>query len=226
MASCGTHIMNGDPQVQRLVLTLKDAFSISTVVETGSFVGHTTKWFGETFQRVVCHEKDPNYIKQTQANCAALKNIVFVPGDSGATIQKTVDELTSGPEFGTVLFYLDAHWETDWPLLQEIEAIGRGFGKAPSKQFVVIIDDFKTPDRPYGFDMYGEQPNDINFVKSTIETVAPGAVWFYLDHSEHPNTGTGRLFVLSHGLARELETFADFDKEAQAWRSKKCTNQL
>jgi hypothetical protein len=50
-----------------------------------------------------------------------------------------------------VLAYLDAHWEGDLPLADELEAICNTLGR-----FVIIIDDFEVPgDAGYTFDNYG-----------------------------------------------------------------------
>jgi hypothetical protein len=51
----------------------------------------------------------------------------------------------------TILFYLDAHWNDDLPLEEELELI---FSVHPHA--VVMIDDFQVPDDPgYQFDEYG-----------------------------------------------------------------------
>jgi hypothetical protein len=50
-----------------------------------------------------------------------------------------------------VFFHLDAHWEGDLPLQEEIEII---LGRFPN--FLIMIDDFRVPgDSGYGFDDYG-----------------------------------------------------------------------
>ena len=51
----------------------------------------------------------------------------------------------------TVFFYLDAHWNDDLPLADEIDII---FSRCPWA--VVMIDDFEVPSDPgYQFDDYG-----------------------------------------------------------------------
>jgi len=52
---------------------------------------------------------------------------------------------------GTLFFYLDAHWNEDLPLAEEIGIV---FSRCPSA--VVMIDDFRVPFDPgYGYDDYG-----------------------------------------------------------------------
>ena len=51
----------------------------------------------------------------------------------------------------SVFAYLDAHWEEDLPLAQELEIIASNWSHA-----VVMIDDFRVPgDEGYGYDDYG-----------------------------------------------------------------------
>ena len=51
-----------------------------------------------------------------------------------------------------IFFYLDAHWNDDLPLKEEIELIVSRW-----KNSVVMVDDFQVPDdRGYGFDCYSE----------------------------------------------------------------------
>jgi len=51
----------------------------------------------------------------------------------------------------TVFFYLDAHWNEDLPLAEELEIVFRNCPAA-----VVMIDDFQVPGDPeYAFDDYG-----------------------------------------------------------------------
>jgi hypothetical protein len=51
----------------------------------------------------------------------------------------------------TVFFYLDAHWNDDLPLADEVDIV---FQRCPKA--IVMIDDFEVPsDAGYGYDDYG-----------------------------------------------------------------------
>jgi hypothetical protein len=68
-------------------------------------------------------------------------------GDSRSFLRN----LARQPAAGLVFFYLDAHWEADLPLREELEIIREGGQSA-----VVMIDDFKVPGDPgYSYDDYG-----------------------------------------------------------------------
>ena len=58
--------------------------------------------------------------------------------------------LTRG-RFRRPLFYLDAHWYSTLPLIEELRTILESI-----ESFVIVIDDFKVPDEVnFGFDHYG-----------------------------------------------------------------------
>jgi hypothetical protein len=70
-------------------------------------------------------------------------------GDSREYLEKLAKR-RDVPKAG-VLFYLDAHWEEDLPVQEELEMISSVW-----RESVVMVDDFEVPDDPaYGFDDYG-----------------------------------------------------------------------
>src|SRR3989304_731527 len=56
--------------------------------------------------------------------------------------RECIRELSNNPEIvqNEVFFYLDAHWENDCPLVEEIEQIASRWEK-----FVIMADDFQVP---------------------------------------------------------------------------------
>ena len=62
-----------------------------------------------------------------------------------------LDEPLRSVTGSTLFFYLDAHWNADLPLAEELEIV---FARCPAA--VVMVDDFQVPDDPgYGYDDYG-----------------------------------------------------------------------
>jgi hypothetical protein len=79
------------------------------------------------------------------------RNIKILHGDSRTVLLRLLDgplhHLSDCPLF----FYLDAHWNEDLPLVEEIDIV---FRRCPSA--VVMVDDFRVPsDDGYGYDHYG-----------------------------------------------------------------------
>jgi hypothetical protein len=88
-------------------------------------------------------------------------------------------------------FYLDAHWEVDIPLLEELTII-----LSTAAEFVIVIDDFMVPHDPgFGFDVYGSTIFDWSYISSTIETHQQELSVFYPTYSSSMETGAKRGFI-------------------------------
>lgn len=118
------------------------------IVETGTYLGTTTEWLAAFQLPVFTCEAHPENYGFSKARLQATPNVRVVKTDS----RNFLTRLLSGPfGEGTNLFYLDAHWNADLPLAEELEII---FGR--SLESVVVIDDFEVPGDPgYAFDDYG-----------------------------------------------------------------------
>ena len=118
------------------------------IIETGTYLGTTTEWLAAFQLPVFTCEADPENFGFAKARLGATPNVRVLPADSRAFLTQLLrGPLGAGPN----LFYLDAHWNDDLPLAQELEII---FGR--SLDSVVVIDDFEVPGDPgYGFDDYG-----------------------------------------------------------------------
>src|SRR4051794_37388876 len=118
------------------------------IVETGTYLGTTTEWLAAFQLPVFTCEADPENYGVSKARLHATPNVTVAKADSRAFLTKLLSgTLGDGPN----LFYLDAHWNDDLPLAEELEII---FGR--SLDSVVVIDDFEVPGDPgYGFDDWG-----------------------------------------------------------------------
>jgi hypothetical protein len=139
---------NGQAQRKGIFLELL-SLNFSSIVETGTWVGHTTGWMS-TRSKLPVHscEVSQRYHKLAALRLSDLKGIHLFQGDSRVFLQTMA---TSKVTLGRPLFYLDAHWKEDLPLREEIDIIAREW-----KEFAILIDDFEVPgDSGYGFDDYG-----------------------------------------------------------------------
>lgn len=94
-------------------------------------------------------EANPRFLAYSSRRLAILPNVHVEPGDSRLFLQ----ELAKRPGITneSVFVYLDAHWEGDLPLAEELQIVARSWTQA-----VVMIDDFQVPDDDgYAFDDYG-----------------------------------------------------------------------
>lgn len=76
-----------------------------------------------------------------------------------------------------VLFYLDAHREEHWPLLEEIQEIA----KTHKDNCIIVIDDVKVPGKtkiPY--DKYGVHECSYDYVKEELKQVFSDYSFHYI----------------------------------------------
>ena len=127
-------------------------FRFDAVVETGTFRAGSTKFFASEFNLVPVYSVERNevfyeYAKLVMRRFASTTHLSL--GDSRVFLRR----LAADPSLTNKLmfFYLDAHWDDDLPLREEVSIIRSAWEGA-----VVMIDDFRVPDDDgYTFDDYG-----------------------------------------------------------------------
>lgn len=120
------------------------------VIETGTFRGSTTSLLAEQSQLPVFSvEASARFFYYAQLRLRYHKQVRLTLGDSREFLRKlsTWDEVPKD----NVFFYLDAHWNEELPLLEEVNLISRYW-----RGSVIMIDDFEVPgDKGYQYDDYG-----------------------------------------------------------------------
>jgi len=141
---------NGQQHRKQIFTETFKAIAFDAIIETGTWLGNTTGYMRETGgQPVYTCELNPRFFALAKMRLAGLKDIHLELNDSRKFLQNKREGELAGK---TVFFYLDAHWNSDLPLGEEMDLIGSCW-----KQFVILIDDFQVPDDAgYYFDDYGE----------------------------------------------------------------------
>lgn len=191
---------NGQRRRQELFAAILAALKPAAIVETGTFRGATTVHFAETGLPVYTVESHPRNYGFARARLRRCKNVVMFKCDSREGLRRILGGPLRGKLCEPLFFYLDAHWNADLPLAEELDIIFNRAARA-----VVMIDDFQVPgDNGYGYDDYGGesllnrayiQPHISKFELSVLYPKAS---------SEH-ETGSRRGCV---SLARIEETVA------------------
>ena len=109
-------------------------------VETGTYLGDTTWWFRNDFERLYTIEVDPFLNDQAKSRYARMHHIEALLGDSSNVLVGVVPSIES-----KALYWLDGHYsagitgsgESHCPVMAELAAI-YGCARAP---FVIVIDD-------------------------------------------------------------------------------------
>jgi hypothetical protein len=126
-------------------------FRLSTFVETGTYLGDMVDAVRTRFREVYSIELSPELAERARRKFAAYPNVHIVEGDSAEVLPAILARIT-----GPALFWLDGHFSggvtaqgpLDYPILQELEHIGRH----PVRDHVIFVDDARlflgTPDAP------------------------------------------------------------------------------
>ena len=140
---------NGQQKRCALFLDLIERADPQAIIETGTYRGTTTKFMAEHFQRAIftCEIVARQFF-QSQKKLAIYPQVSVVEADS----RRFLEDILTQKADGTPLFiYLDAHWQEDLPLREELEIILHH--RQPS---IIMVDDFRVPfDEGYKFDDYG-----------------------------------------------------------------------
>lgn len=156
----------GDEFIASKVKELIDQFKINWVIETGTYKAGTTKRLASMCEMVSTIEINAAYYRMAAIRLADNDNVNMHYGDSvtllPALLQATLDK--------DILFFLDAHWGEDLPLLAELEIIKEH--KSRHGNIVIAIHDFKVPDHPeFGFDSYGKVTLEWDYIKDGIDKI-------------------------------------------------------
>lgn len=136
--------LNGDYYACGEFLKLKEKFNIETLVELGSCVFGSTRWFAENFNYVKTVEINEQFRNIGLKRVAGFRNITSHLGDSVALLGL----MLSGCNDQTIIF-IDSHWQT-LPLIDELKIIA----ETKLKPCIVVHDCFVPTEPELGFDEY------------------------------------------------------------------------
>lgn len=137
---------NGQILRLRTVRAVIDAFEPDAFVETGTFVGSTTRFFSGNGVPVYTTEVKRHFWLLARIRLGWSRDITVMRGDSRIALKR----LAQHESFARPLIYLDAHWWDDFPLNEELDLVFRSWADA-----VVVVDDFRVDgDDGYAFDTY------------------------------------------------------------------------
>jgi hypothetical protein len=190
---------NGDTFVQAEFLKLKEKFNIDRVIETGSCLYSTTKWLGENFESVKTIEINEDYSKYGIHKVKDMPNVTAIVGISSVEwLNQVASVYESNPYIihnFLHLFFLDAHWGDDCPLLQELEAISK---LRTTQKPVIVIHDFKVPNEPtLGYDSIHSQAFEFDWIKPKLEMIygVDGYDYYYNTDATATEIKRGLIYI-------------------------------
>ena len=152
----------GDVFAKEKMKHIIESNGIKTIVETGTYLGSTTKWFSQWADKVHTFEVKQDHFNKAKEALKGCNNITMHLGNSAYELSKVIGDLSD-----KTFFFLDAHWEDYNPLLDELKVIADS-GLKP----IIAIHDFKVPDHPeLGFDSYKGQDYDLEWIKPSLKLI-------------------------------------------------------
>lgn len=177
-------------------------YNIEKIVETGTNMGDTAEYLAKNYPKIkiVTTETHRDFFNFSRKRLIKYKN-VFCLNESSEKIVRIEDT-----EKLNTLYYLDAHWESYWPLSDEIKNISRG---------VICVGDFNIEHYSFGYDHYNDIICDENLVRNTgfvgkIYTNNP-----FCTKYQYPLLQTGRLGGRAYfckNISEDYMQFSDYFK--------------
>ncbi len=187
--------LNSDPVAVAEIRRIVESLEVQTIVETGTFYGHSTALFSTLGSEVHGVEISDFYLRETRKRVGDAVQLHH--GASQDVLPGLLPRLRGEP----LLFYLDAHWRDPWPLPDELSSIATAcFDRA-----VVVVDDVCVPGRDFAYDEHG----DVDAVRARILDAVAGVgrdVRSYYNGGGAGPRPTGKLYA---GPARLLDPWLE-----------------
>jgi hypothetical protein len=204
--------MNGQARRREMVQAVAAALPVSAIVETGTFRGQTTAFFATLGVPVWTTEISRRFYLYARRRLSHDSRVELSLQDSRAFLRDLARRADVPHE--RVLFYLDAHWEVDLPLREELEIIASVWHES-----VVLIDDFFVPDDPgYSFDDYG---NDRALTLEYLGEAALPFVVYWPSAGSEAETGACRgsaVLATRDGTAERLAALPELRLDQKSER--------
>lgn len=158
---------------QRVVKQYARKFSLTTLVETGTFYGAMVEASKTTFDRIFSVELDETLFQGAREKFHRLPYVTIVQGDSGKVLPTILAQIEK-----PCLFWLDGHYSAGvtalgdkvTPILAELEHIF----SHPVSDHVILIDDARLFNGQDGYPLLDE-------VRKFIMTKRPHWAWSVRD---------------------------------------------
>ncbi len=198
---------NGQEKRRAIFKSIIERCNIESIVETGTYKGNTTTYMFET-------SKLPVYTVEKDSRSFYYSNMLFfVNPKVKVFLDDSRSFLTLLPknvsQEKAVFFYLDAHWNADLPLQEEVKLILSQY-----EQAIIMIDDFKVPDDDgYAFDQYGIVELSIQYLNGSNNFLKNSHIFFPTTSMEETGAKRGCCLITNDENMYKLMSGIDLIKE-------------
>lgn len=180
---------NGDEEVCKEFLSIKEKFGVTTSIELGSCVGGTTRWLAENFEKVITIEINEQFRNICLQRIAGLKNVQSILGDTVKWLPQVLKDCDD-----KTIIHVDSHWSDNNPLLKELEIIAES-GLKPC----LMIHDMLNPNHPeYQYDEYPNEGIIYNwdYIAGHIRNIYTNGFSLYYNDKSSSVVKIGCLFIV------------------------------
>jgi len=177
---------NGDSAIEKEFLFLKNNHNINTAIETGSCCYGTTKFLADNFEKVFTIELNPDNAKIGLKNILKYKNVLACLGYSEVVMENIISNHLKPTD--TCIFFLDAHWCGNFPILKELELISNIKTLNPP---VIAIHDFYTNDVNLSYDTYNNVVLNYNYIEPALKIISSKLNVNYVHYYNNSQTALG-----------------------------------
>lgn len=181
---------NGQQRRCELFTILVEKVRPVAIVETGAYLGTTTEFMADSGVPIYSVESNRRFYGFARARLWRKRHVTIRLDDSREALRAFFAAPLTSPD-GSILAYLDAHWNEDLPLADELEIIFSNCAAA-----VAMIDDFEVPADPgFAYDDYGSG-KALNAAYIAPAVAAHDLAIFYPAASSQEETGLRRGCVV------------------------------
>lgn len=163
-----------DTILEARLCQIVDEHNIKVIIETGVDKGLSTVKFARMVSTVFAVDNciDCFFHLETNLQKRGVKNVVPCLGSSPTVLRALAPILPD-----ETLYFLDAHWQDYWPVLDEIKAIRRGTG-------VIVLHDMQVPGHPEFPWRFFKHPLNYAYVAEELRKWSPAHRIEYNDACE------------------------------------------
>jgi hypothetical protein len=182
--------MNHDFVRTCIILKLLEILSVDAFVETGTHLGRTCFLIAaQTDLDIFSSEISKDYMRIARWLLRWFGSRVRLTNMDSV---RFLDNLLAQRQFRRPLFYLDAHWYSKLPLIEELRVILDSV-----ESFIIVIDDFKVPnDNNFGFDQYGETVLEWKLIERVLIDSGRRTVAYFPSYPSSLEVGDCRGWIL------------------------------
>jgi predicted O-methyltransferase YrrM len=175
-----------DSFLKEKIIDIIKKFNINTIVETGVHEGRSTLEFSYLVENVIGVDilEESILTAKKRIDNSNRTNVKLYVGNSPLVLSSIIDDIDTEH----TIFFLDAHWETYWPINDEIKTLHKNKG-------IIIVHDFLVPNHPeLGYDAYNNQPFNYEFIKQSLTDWSNSHRVEYNSQANGSNRGVGFIY--------------------------------